>query len=220
MSMEGPRLLNKDIDQVTASLDTVSATFTIAADGSDWIADYYAVGAGAIGVLRWSGYIDLGGYTRESRTFFPGIPIAQDGGFYVLTGGTSLMMWTMITTSPIDEIAMIPTAGGFSVPGFLGSTTNPDQVTWGIGSTMAPGSAHNNLLSVQDAWSWGTGSPTATDRLYINKFVHVVSSEPCSVQLPPTHILVPGIVDGEDDLVYMERLRRSFELQQTPDVDV
>ena len=218
--IEGPRLLNKDIDQVTATLSTTGTSFTIVANGDGWVADYHAIGGAHMGVLRWQGYIDLSGYTREDRTFFPGVPIAQDGGYYGMSAGTYLAMYTMITQSPIDETSMLSNTLDFTVPGFLGSTTNPDQVTWGIGSTMAPGSTHNNLLSVQDAWSWGTGNPTATDRLYIYKFAHVITeTEDVSVQLPPTHILVPGMVEGEADLVYMQRLRRSFELQQTPDID-
>ena len=219
--IEGPRLLNKDLDQVTASLDTVSGTFSIIANGGNWVADYYTDGGGNhLGVLRWQGYIDLSGYTRESRTFFPGSPLLQEGGMYVLVGGTSLTNYTLITSSPIDETTMMTIAGTFTVPGMLDSTTNADQVVWVVGSQMGPGSTFNNLLSTQDAWSWGTGNPTATDRLYVYKFAHIITGTNATVQLPPCHILVPGIVDGEEDLVYMERLRRSFELQQTPDVDL
>ena len=218
--IEGPRLLNKDIDQVTATLSASAGSLTIVANGGDWVADYYALAGAHLGVLRWEGYIDLSGYTREARTFFPGVPVAQDGGYYGMSAGTSLVTYTMITQSPIDETSMLSTTLDFTVPGFLNSTTNADQVTWGIGSIRAPGSTHNNLLSIQDAWSWGTGNPTATDRLYIYKFAHILTeSEDVTVQLPPTHLLVPGIVDGEEDLVYMQRLRRSFELQQTPDID-
>jgi len=218
---EVPRLLAKGIDQVTATLDNAAGTFVIDNNGSDWRATYVNIAPGVhTGILRWEGYLDLSGYSLDDLTFFPGMPMAQEGGMFGMTlGGNFMVDYTIVSLVPITETMMmtidpVAVATEFTVPGFMGSTTDASQIVWGQGRQLAPVSTANGVLSVQNAWHWGTGSPTASDKLYIHKFVQAfVEGDDSEIQIPPTNIMVPGIVGKEADLVYINRLRRSYEAQ-------
>jgi len=71
--------------------------------------------------------------------------------------------------------------------------------------------------------TWGVGSATAGSKLYITRAIHISSALEAadvppapsnSINSPPTAVVVPSLIAKEPDLHYIERLRRSYVLQE------
>jgi len=213
--IEGNRVLRKDIPMTKIFFE--STQWNIITEGDGWSVETVA----GIPELQWNGYIDLAGYTREERTWFSGTPWLQEGGNHSASGFTFFNRWDFITNSPIQNTKPMFDGAFYSVPSFIGSDEEPESVIWGMQRTLAP-SLDTSQIITTDRNLFGMGAATATDRLYCYSRIPLNLGGPIgsSLIIPPAAFIVPGTVKGEEDLVYMERLRRSFELQQTPDVDV
>jgi len=60
------------------------------------------------------------------------------------------------------------------------------------------------------------GRATATDRLYVDVLIPLPPlsvTQTYTMNIPPAAVVIGGDVAKEDELPYIERLRRSFELQ-------
>jgi hypothetical protein len=117
----------------------------------------------------------------------------------------------------------------FVVPSFIGSNETPEEIIWGQWRSFvenetatAGGATTISQTVVNQAQQFGMGNPSASDRLYCS--IRIPISAPldnpgASFVFSPSAFIVPGFVGEEDDLIYINRLRRSYELQQSPDVD-
>jgi len=69
--------------------------------------------------------------------------------------------------------------------------------------------------------SWGVGSATAGQKLYITRAIHISSalapSLEDSIRSPATAVVTPALIAKETDLRYIERLRRSYVVQGSVD---
>ena len=52
--------------------------------------------------LFWSGTIDLGGYAREMKTFYPSAGMIQQGMFLLQEGGEGAWVVTTVSSIPFD----------------------------------------------------------------------------------------------------------------------
>ncbi len=60
-----------------------------------------------------------------------------------------------------------------------------------------------------------SGEPSASENLYCYRIVHTAQQDLIngnSVQIPAARQLIAGVIAEESDLVYMQRLKRSYEL--------
>jgi len=62
--------------------------------------------------------------------------------------------------------------------------------------------------------TFGSGNPTAMDKLHWTRLIVVGSpSDGNQIVIYPTNLVVQAMTSKEKDLVWMERLRRSYVLQ-------
>jgi hypothetical protein len=168
--------------------------------------------------LFWKGTIDLSGYVREMKTFYPSAAFTQRGPISTEVAGAGLTTYTIISSIPLDEeqiLLQLADAGG---PGFLNGTTNWDTVlfaesqTWVVNANITPNP--QGVLQLLDSHQSGSLSPTAADTLYCLKLVMPFATNQTQMLIPASRVIIPGKFGTEPDVEYMMRLKRSVELSQ------
>jgi len=170
-------------------------------------------------------FIDLSGYTRQELTMFTqGVDI--QGSTMLRSGTLGILEVTcldILSTRRITD-AEISNWGIPGVtedpPGFLDSTLDLMEVIYGERTTFAQ---NNNILNLSGAKyvilekeTFGSGNPSASDRLHWTRCYWMNGSGPTeSLMLPATNLVVQAVTAEEKDLVYIERLRRSYTQQRT-----
>jgi hypothetical protein len=171
-------------------------------------------------------YIDLAGMSQREKTMFiEGLRIDLQ---YAPTA-TEAVPGDSITFSIL--VSDVPaTRTSFVGPGFAGSDMSGQNCALALTQTW---------MFTQDTNTWGTSptlwsqssnglmTSTASDRLYVSVYAYATT-----VKIGPgqtstiDNIVIPGLrlivdVDAKEeaDYQYLMRLRRSYELQQSPDVD-
>jgi len=170
-------------------------------------------------------FIDLSGYTRqELTTFTQGVDIQ---GSTMLRSGTQgipeIMCLDILSTRRITD-AEISNWGLPGVtndpPGFLNNTLDLMEVVYGERTTFAQ---NNNILNLSGAMyvilekeTFGSGNPSASDRLHWTRCYWMNGAGALeTLYLPATNLVVQAVTAEEKDLVYIERLRRSYTQQRT-----
>jgi hypothetical protein len=166
--------------------------------------------------------IDLSGYAAKSLTYFPEAVGIQDPGTYLSRGGpgatyTALQVLDIITSVPmnIQEIAdaQINVVG----PGMLGSTREAETILMGQFRFFTPNTflTYPNYVQLERSQTFGSGDPTAADKLFCYRIVSVISDDlgdGALAIIPAARQILNGYMDEETELVYMQRLKRSYEL--------
>ena len=65
----------------------------------------------------------------------------------------------------------------------------------------------------QNLSTFGSGAPVTVQKLWVYRFVYLVAASTDPLNIPASRLLLRGMVTKESDLVYIQRLRRSYELQ-------
>jgi hypothetical protein len=173
-------------------------------------------------------YFDLAGMSMEEKTlFFDGMGV-QTGILPTWSGasqpGDKITITDIMTTVPlaIDANTVLDL---IYIPGFPGSRQDFEHVVYGcvtqyvttqdVGSYGSPVESNKQMF--------GSGMPTASDRVYSYRFVQGAAGDPGSpitglITSNARHVLTASPKD-ESDHVYMMRLLRSYELQQSHDED-
>ncbi len=173
-------------------------------------------------------YFDLAGMSMEEKTlFFDGMGV-QTGILPSWTGlsqpGDKVTITDIMTTVPlsIDSSTALDLV---YIPGFPGSRQDFEHVVYGcvtqyvttqdVGLYGSPVESNKQMF--------GSGMPTASDRVYSYRFVEGATGDPGSpitglITSQARHVLTASPKE-ETDHVYMMRLLRSYELQQSHDED-
>lgn len=171
-------------------------------------------------------YFDLAGLTQQEKTlFFETVSVQQAYNPSIGGGHTGDGLWEQIvlTTSPIAEDNLsLEFALGAGLPGstidwsqlvYYRSRTFT-QTTDMAGFAFLPTNSQNNM---------GSAFPTASDRVYIYRFMQASCLAPTaqfnSILLPGCQIVLGATAKEEPDFQYLYRLMRSYELQNEPDED-
>lgn len=181
--------------------------------------------------------IDLTGLSTEDLTTFLSMVDIQRSGIYASADDqtTSIPEWILITDTPWhrEDIAAwtaswAATAGAAPAPGFIYATDSGTEplpswvnVLYGAFSMHIQNSTLNNAMVTSYSTTWGSGGATASDTLYIYR-ICILSEAPGSADpiiVPAMNIFLGVVVGKEADLAYIERLRRSYILQEGRDVD-
>jgi len=168
--------------------------------------------------------IDLGGLSSRDRTLFFEANILQRPRAYIPyqlnpLAGLSVTDQIVISSVPLEDYAtaVLPDAYAGMFAGFNQSTDEFNQTILGEGVQVVQNSNILHILPVTDSYSFGSGEPTATSKLYLYRWILINASGPLNpgdhFTLPPIRYLGIGISGKEKDLVYIERLRRSYEAQ-------
>jgi len=218
--------LYKQLGSSTIGLDYESVTDAYAKNGWEviWNTFPYAVNRT---------YIDLSGWTRQDlTTFTQGIDIQVASMPRANTLGIlEVTCLDIITTRALTdvEISNWGIAGiGEDPPGFLDNTTDLMQVIYGERTTYAQNTSIAGVAGavyvILDRETFGSGNPTAMDKMHWTRVYWMNGSNfpaPPDVQvmlLPAANLVVQAMTVEEKDLVWIERLRRSYVLQDQADV--
>ena len=174
-------------------------------------------------VIFWQGSIDLSGYARDYKTFYPSGGVIQEGPVTELIQGESAIVYTVVSSVPVDVDNLLIQLAGNSGPGLIvnpgfGTTgslsQNWETVIFAQCETLI---ANNTLLTSTGILQpvtvkqSGSLSPTAAQVLYVVKMV--LSIGPSTLlSVPASRVILPGTMDQEPELEYMMRLSRSVEL--------
>jgi len=189
----------------------------------------------------YRGYFDLSGIVIDQATLFTVNPMFQEGcdWNYITTNAQgALQVWDMLSQEYItDETfdGVVPASGNWIAPGLTAGHTTVGTIRVGAayeledihygnarsfqyGAVTALG-ASPFLPNQTRSSTWGVGSATAGQKLYITRAIHIssaITAEPNNeIRSPPTAVVVPSIIAEETDLRYIERLRRSYVVQGT-----
>jgi len=174
--------------------------------------------------LVWNGTIDLSGYAREMKTFYPSAAFTQEGSHIAEIGNGGTVLYTIVSTTPLDELEVASNLIGGGSQGFL-SMLDPNQGNQNWATVLFAESkllvTNANIvpnifgiLQTLSSEQSGSLSPTATDTLYVMKFYFPFIETQTNILIPPARVIIPGKFGTEPDVEYMMRLKRSVELSQ------
>jgi len=173
-------------------------------------------------VLAWTGTIDLAGYVREMKTFYPSAGMTQQGMVLLQSGGEGVFLVTTVSSTPVDLNSLFISTLGGSGLGFLDfSGLGINQQNWEtvlFNETQLYVNNVNispNTIGIQQGLSveqTGSLSPTAADTLYVVKMAIPQGALMTSMNIPASRVIIPGKFGTEPDVEYMMRLKRSVEL--------
>jgi len=172
--------------------------------------------------MVYRSYIDLAGWSKqELTTFTQGVDI-QKSDIPVLApppAATDIVWeYDFLTTRRLTDLEV--SAIGFGLtPGFLPSTVDLMEVIYGERMQYARNTQIPQTLIQISGETFGSGNPTATDKLHWTRYIRLGHSVPTdSIDVYPTNLVVQAMTVEEKDLVWMERLRRSYVLQDRADI--
>lgn len=169
--------------------------------------------------------IDIAGLTVENITFYPLAGDVQRGptAMGLAFGAQGLITeWIYVTASPVD-IRTSVNRMVFNLPGQGSSPNEFQNIIWGQGWTwVSNNSVPSNFGIAVNTTMLGSGEPTNGDRLYVYRVVSPTAYTPTAgsfAELPSVRLLISGQLKEEAEYSQVMRMRRSYELQQFPDVD-
>lgn len=183
-----------------------------------------------LGVRSWCQRltIDLAGLSSEERTLFFEANILQRPRSYMApilspVAGITLTDQIVVSSVPLEDYdtALLPHGYSGMFAGFNQSTDEFNQTLLGEGVQIVQNSTILQMLPVADSYSFGSNEPTAASKLYLYRWIILdqagVPAVGDNLNIPPVRYVGIGVSGKEDDLVYIERLRRSYEAQRPVD---
>jgi len=169
-------------------------------------------------------YIDLQGWSAQQlTTFTQGVDFQHSRRpRSTTTGILEVTVVDLLTTRRLTDVELsnwgviLSPAASDDLPGFADSTVDLMEVIYGerttfvSNSTMAPGLAGSVYVTIGSE-SFGSGNPTAMNRLHWTRIIFANGSGPTeSLTIGGTNLVVQAVSAKEDDLIWIERLRRSY----------
>jgi hypothetical protein len=212
-SVKGTRDLRKLIpgSDIVWNADESATTTT-----NGW--EILGVGGQQFAVYRT--YIDIVGWSKDDITAFTQGAAFQEGGpIYFTAGGiVSLKCWDIVSVNYItdDQFDQNVALGvSWNPPGLSSSNYNLEEILAGRWREYMADSTINTSRQIGQG-VWGAGDATAGDRIYITKafFLDTAFLTDGILVIPDGAVVIPTVLVEESDLVYLERLRRSYVLAE------
>jgi len=186
-------------------------TSTTAINGWEGLSITY--GLGTVWGAAYRTYIDISGWSKqELTTFVQGIDIQKSQSPINLSGGTPIVWeFDFITTRRLttNEITDV-----LAQPGYLPSTLDLMQLIYGEKRDYATNVQVPGAYITTSNENSGSGNPSAMNKLHWTRLYVFPSPISDTVDIFPTNLIVQALTVEEKDLVWMERLRRSYVLNQ------
>ena len=217
-SVEGVRELKKLIPS-TYLVYSTETDLTTATNGWEILGN---------GVAQWAIYrtfIDIVGWSKDDITAFMQGAAFQEGGplSAIMTGAHPVLnVYDMVTTSYLSDSEFTNTNNfdplflGWCPPGLSLSNYNLEEVLAARSRSYVVDTSMPILPRVTTSTTWGCGDATAGDRIYLTKAIWLGAAfiNGAYLVVPDAAYVVPTMLVKEPDLVYMERLRRSYVLAE------
>lgn len=223
--LKGSRLLRKLIPSANLIKTDAGSDWTVGTGtGSGWTI-YLDTSSGlTIPWGIWRGYFDLAGWSREELSaVISGVGFQKAGRYSATMGGTVPVMdvYSMLTKAYIpDEAFNMPAHGlplpalgySYNPPGMILSNYNLEEVFGGTYECYAADTTTVPALRQTANEVWGAGDTTAGNKMYITVAINLSGQDQTSafVTTPPMAVIVPTTIIEEKDLIYINRLRRSY----------
>jgi len=208
------RQLHKQIagtDGVFTFTQGIVSNFVINGEGWEYVPQSFPTNAPCL-VNRQ--YIDLQGLSLQELTlFFQSFDIQKDK-MPVGSNTSRIFEYDIITTRAItdDELSTIL----LNPPSFIGNTVDLMTCTFGLRKSYGQNTTIPFTFVGLSEDTFGSGRPNATDRLHWTRVLlfEAATAEPPEivVSIYPTNLVVQAISAEEKTYIYLERLRRSYEL--------
>jgi hypothetical protein len=196
--------------------------------GENWVIDPvtngWNQGAAPNTDIFWSStYFDLKGLSDDMKTVFLDGATVQHAGLHGLSGpaGANVVIHDIITSIPVDPTDTLLLDALFqSGLGFPRGYLNFEHVLYGRVQRWANDlDVASGFPELREEFQYGSLQPTASDRLYSYRFMSVNVVGDTAVQIPPVRHLIQASPKEEPEYQHLMRLKRSYDLQQTSDVD-
>lgn len=201
--------MTKDIPSLSASFDATTSQFT-AANG--WQND-------TNGTLYYESYFDLSGYELDDLTTLIDMIMLQDSNAYFLNNAFADSLITVldiVSEERLDPDTVSDLALNGEYPGTPESVQNFDQIKYCAVRGMLPQTdlSSASLLVTGFSGSYGSASPTTASKLYVYRIIRIAATDldGQSITIPATRFMLAANIVKEDDIPYLMRLKRSFEL--------
>jgi len=196
--------------EINLSIDYPSTPTTITGEG--WqVVDLSA----SFSVAYWQGYIDLEGWSVQDLTTFISNVDVQKSYLTRNAGPVAscpvVKELDIVTTRKLT-VAEITQLG--STVGYLGSSMDLMEVIFGLRRTLVENTAIASEYQIADVAGWGSNRPTAMSKLHWTRIIECSQAGPTQVIVYPTNLIVMAVTAEEGTSVYLERLRRSYVLQE------
>jgi len=176
--------------------------------------------------------IDLSGYAMDSLTFFPNSVGLQDPGVYLFNPQTLLPEAPQQAIQVLDIITSVPISGAQGILD-VANLQSPNPSNTGMGMLASPHdfttilfgmfrffTANTNIpypgyQQLERSQRFDSGEPTAADRLFCYRIVTTLQQDLVdgdTIGIPACRQLIAGVLSAEPDEVYLQRLKRSYEL--------
>jgi len=193
-------------------------TLTVGASVEDTTATNGWEPSGIAAVVNRS-YIDISAWSQqELTTFTQGIDIQNVLTPTVTGSGNLIYLFDFVTTRRLTDAELNLIFLG-TAPGFLPSTADLMDVIYGERMIFASNISIPGSFVLVNGDTFGSGNPTAMNKIHWTRFAFLGNAAPDDdLSIYPANLIVQALTVEEKDLVWMERLRRSYVLQNPDDV--
>ena len=181
--------------------------------------------------LIYRTYFDISGWSREQLSaFIGGVGWQEAESFHVADPNPvptfgEVCSWDIASKAKLpnnilDHDKWLNLVFNWSAPGFSNSNYDQEEIFAGRYRQFLPNSTQLGLLHQTAQEIWGCGDATAGDKIYVTRIISPsMAIDPGNTAnnliVPAQNIIVNAAVVDEKDLVYMERLRRSYVLGES-----
>ena len=163
-------------------------------------------------------YIDTSGYELDDLTVFPMNALLQDPGL-TLSSATAgvIQVLDIITQSRLSITDTLADMIENNVPGMFLSEVDFSQIIWGqyrIFLGQETFGAGANVFLPANGSLFGSGEPTTAGRLWCYRIIITVgANETDTLQIPASRFILNSVVAKEEELPFLMRQKRSYELR-------
>lgn len=209
-ALTGPRRLTLEVPHYEGTYTTLFPAF------NQWTND------GLTNAIIYESYLDLSGYELDSLTFVPQGSELQDPGRYVYSRASVTLPTVDVEVLDIisqERLSLADIDAGLTignVPGMAATTEDFKQIIMGDYRAMVVQntSANIDILATITGGVFGSGEATAASRLWVYRVVRINGTKLVGdvMKIPASRFILVGTVVDEDELPYLMRLKRSYEL--------
>lgn len=163
-------------------------------------------------------YIDVSAYQLDDLTFFPMAAMLQDPGTYQADLTQPIHVLDIISDARLTISEVVDNMGDNNVPGMYESTMDFTQILWGQYRTFLAQDSFAtgaNVYLPANGGQFGSGSPTTAAKLYCTRIIITSgATEGQFLSIPASRFIVNAVVAEEEELAFLMRQKRSYELAQ------
>tara|TARA_Y100001938_G_scaffold6537_1_gene8080 strand:+ start:111 stop:773 length:663 start_codon:yes stop_codon:yes gene_type:complete len=169
--------------------------------------------------IMYETYFDLQGYQLDDLTLYPAMALLQDPGAYTSNDTNTPIMEVLdiISQDRLDIDTLAELIVQQNVPGMALSQNEWTNITFGQYRLMM-NSAEFNEVGTQ-TWltakrnDFGSGMPVTVTKLWCYRFVRFLVNDGKLMSVPASRFILAANIEKDSELVYLQRLRRNYELQ-------